>query len=709
MCEVCTNTSLKVNINQYDPTRTLTLRNAFVANMNRRFKQLARAVTKAVVTEDVFGLNQPDVQTYAQPIGQGAFVYKTTSEKIEAFLIWLRQMEDALILEFGTSAEFGVWQQVPWTNVYISKAYQQGTLRAQQELRKAGLTIILADEAGVIYINPVSVEKLRILYTRVFNELRGITTLMDEQISRILTQGLLEGQSPRVLARMINRAIIGGGDTLGLDIQYINKTGKQVSYFMPGRRRAEILARTEIIRAHHIATVQEYKTWGAHGVYVLAEWSTAGDGRVCAECAALEGTLWGLDEIEFMIPVHPQCFIDQQIPIYTSRGWKKIVDIKVGDRVLTHKHRFKKVTQLIRGKQISNVVKFKFKGNLWLSMTENHPVLVEEKGIKKWVAAKDITIEHRVFVLANKCKRCGKAIPYFRKYCSQSCLSKDITDRQWANPGHRKLISGKAKAQMKREYVDGTRNKYVITKKANVKTRQLVQDGKFHLNTPELRELVRKVTNTPEMCRASSERMKKNNPMNNLVIREKARASLMNTLKNHPEKRLNVRMAKHRKSGRKTSIEKKVAKLLDFLGVDYVFQYPILRYNVDFAIPDLHIVIECDGLYWHKDKRADLKRQRKIEKEGWFVLRYTDVEINSNFDIIENELQRVLCNHTGRYNTMELEIEKITTYTTKYNKTTYNFSVADDESYIAKGIVVHNCRCVSIPFVDKTRTKQGGE
>jgi SPP1 gp7 family putative phage head morphogenesis protein len=76
---------------------------------------------------------------------------------------------------------------------------------------------------------------------------------------------------------------------------------------MSGRRRAEILARTEIIRSHHLATIEEYRTWEVEGVYVLAEWATAGDSRVCTVCAPLQGTIWTLDEIEPMIPRHPQC------------------------------------------------------------------------------------------------------------------------------------------------------------------------------------------------------------------------------------------------------------------------------------------------------------------------------------------------------------------------------------------------------------------
>ena len=31
----------------------------------------------------------------------------------------------------------------------------------------------------------------------------------------------------------------------------------------------------------------------------------------------------------------------------------------------------------------------------------------------------------------------------------------------------------------------------------------------------------------------------------------------------------------------------------------------------------------------------------------------------------------------------------------------YNLSVEEDESYVAKGIVVHNCRCIFLPWSER--------
>jgi len=120
------------------------------------------------------------------------------------------------------------------------------------------------------------------IYTRTFNELKGITDAMDQQISRELAEGLARGDGPEVMARRINDRV----DKVGLS-------------------RARTLARTETIRAHHSATIQEYRNAGVEGVKIKAEWSTAGDGNVCELCALLEGQEYELDTIEGMIPRHP--------------------------------------------------------------------------------------------------------------------------------------------------------------------------------------------------------------------------------------------------------------------------------------------------------------------------------------------------------------------------------------------------------------------
>jgi len=683
-----------------DPTNTAVLARSFDRQLMLRFGKVKKAIRQAVNTQDVFGLkpvvfSSPTV--YATLPGPKAFAFNTTGGKVNSFIDWLKAQVDADILDIDFFQQSGSAVNKAWTDIYITDSYTRGVQRARLELKKAGYAVPaeLADATGGIgasLSSPFHVDRLGALYTRTFNDLKGITDAMNNQISRVLTEGLMNGDSPYLISRKLTAVIDGSGKTLGIT--------DTLGRFIPAERRAKMLARTEIIRAHHVATIQEYKNWGAEGVTVQAEWSTAGDSRVCNLCAPLQGKFYTLEAIQPMIPRHPNCFINGQVPIYTTNGWKKIRDIEIGDYVLTHKKRFQKVYALPRTKkQTPEVVKFTFKGGTTLTMTINHQVLKSNTGgtIGRWKEAGDFIIGENITILANKCKRCGNPIPYYNTYCSKRCNSLDITDKQWSNPEHRKNISKKNSASMLHQYKVGLRDKDTVTKAANEKTRQLVKEGKWILQQESVRESGRHLTNTKEHREASTKRMKENNPMYNMETRKKVQITLAKTLELYPEKRINARMAKHRKSGRKTYIETRMALLLDKMGVDYVFQYPILRYNTDFAIPTLKIVIECDGEYWHKDKEKDAIRQKNIENEGWFVLRYTGAKINQCLDEIENELARVVGNHTGEYNTTSLEIESIKKWKVTHPRTLFNLSVEQDESYMAKGIVVHNCRCLALP------------
>jgi SPP1 gp7 family putative phage head morphogenesis protein len=677
-------------IQNYDPTRTTVLRSQFMKDMERRFTMLARDIKKAIIEDDIFGLIEPKhdlvkIITVNETPGKEAFKFATSQEKVNGFMTWLKQQEKQGLLQITTIPTSGTPIEKAWTDQYIQDSYKRGVTRARYEMGTAGMGTPGMDTTGGISASmstPFHMDRVGMLYARTFEDLIGITAAMDSNISRILSQGMVDGDGPRSLA------------------------GKIVDATKISRNRAMTLARTEIIRAHHSAMVQEYKNWAVEGVVVKAEWVDAGF-NVCPECAKNNGKIFDLNEIEGLIPLHPNCFVDSQIPVYTSEGWKAIGKVKVGDYVLTHEKRFKKVYALPRSKGNENteVITFKFKGDIKISITANHPILIKKGNRLIWKEAGKCTIEDKVMFLADTCQRCNTSIPYFRKYCSRICLSLDITDRQWANPEHRKNVSEKNSISNKLQYASGERDRFETTRKANEKTRELVKEGNWILQEKWVHDKSNEVNNTPEQRKASSERMKLNNPMNDPIVKEKAQEALRIVYQKFPEKRLNARMARLRCSGNMTWIEKRMADLLDRIGIEYISQYPILNYNADFVIPSLRIVIECDGEHWHQDKEKDAIRQKRIEDEGWFVLRYTGTKINQCIDEIGAELLRVVSNHRGKYNTVNWEIESIKRWNLKTNRTLYNLSVEGDESYIAKGLIVHNCRCIALPTMPEKGVK----
>jgi SPP1 gp7 family putative phage head morphogenesis protein len=659
--------------------------------MRKRFDDIAILIYKAITERDCFGMQESSSLGVFQELpATRAFAFATSAEKIQAFMAWLQEQVDRGILTVGLARQLGQAVQEAWTDMYLLDSYKRGVLRARYELKRAGYDVPSIEASGGIDVAMNTVfhmDRVGLIFIRAYNELKGVTDAMGMQISRVLAQGMADGDGPRTVARKLVTTITGRGDTLGVR--------DSLGRWIPAKRRAEMIARTEMIRAHHVATIQEYRNWGVLGIRVLAEWVTAGDDRVCDVCASLEGKKFTLDEVEGMIPVHPNCFIDKQIPIYTSEGWKSIGDVEIGDLVLTHKRRFKKVYALPRHQEQANVVTFKFKGGLNLSMTENHPVLVEGG---TWKPAKDCVEGEKIMLLGNTCKRCGEPIPYFRKYCSRTCLSKDITEKQWNDPKHRENISKKVRKNMLEQYATGERDGSKITEKAHVAIREMVKKGAHPFQDSEVNKKAQLTANTPENIKRNSERMKNNNPMKDPVVKEKARKSLEKLYAEHPEKRLNVRMAKHRKSGVFTWIEKRMSLCLDKMGIQYVSQYPVLRYNLDFAIPELKIGIECDGEQWHQDKEKERIRQERLEKKGWSVLHYSGAQINQHIDEIELELTRILCNHLGDYQLVPWEVESIKHWKMKRKMPMYNLSVEEDESYVAKGVVVHNCRCMCLPW-----------
>ena len=281
-----------------DPTQTLMIRRRYEAEVNKRFRALKGAIRASIVDQDVFGLTQPRPfrplgnadQTSFSPLPERAFQFSTMPEKVDGFMTWLEDQQSQGLLEISSRRQLGHAANSQWQNVYLQSAYQKGVSRARLEMQKAGVSMPIKDQGNIkesvsaAFNRPFHADRVGSIYARAYNELKGVTQAMDTAISRALSDGLLAGKGPLDIARDINKQVDGIGIA-----------------------RARLIARTETIRAHHVATIQEYRNAGVLGIKVKAEWLTAGDSRVCAECAALQGRVFTLDEIEPLIPLHPQC------------------------------------------------------------------------------------------------------------------------------------------------------------------------------------------------------------------------------------------------------------------------------------------------------------------------------------------------------------------------------------------------------------------
>lgn len=212
--------------------------------------------------------------------------YQSNHEKIKSFQQWLRTQ---VLAELNGVTDAELWRR------YTEAGFKKGAGRAFDDVKAKEKVLAQGQEKLDFYegtkdeflrssfAQPVAVEKVKLLAGRSFDDLEGVTDAMSLRMSRTLTDGLVQGKGPRDVARDLVRELDISG------------------------QRAEMIARTELIRAHAEGQLTALENLGVEEVGVAVEWSTAGDDKVCDLCAELEGVVLKIDEARGMIPRHPLC------------------------------------------------------------------------------------------------------------------------------------------------------------------------------------------------------------------------------------------------------------------------------------------------------------------------------------------------------------------------------------------------------------------
>lgn len=83
-----------------------------------------------------------------------------------------------------------------------------------------------------------------------------------------------------------------------------------------------------------------------------------------------------------------------------------------------------------------------------------------------------------------------------------------------------------------------------------------------------------------------------------------------------------------------TSIERLLLEELDKRTITYKFQYSVgSRFILDFAMPEIRLAIEADGVYWHslpENQERDKRKDNYLRNQGWTILRFSGGEIRQS-------------------------------------------------------------------------------
>lgn len=284
-----------------DPTGTKTVRRQYAAQLTKRYRALMGAVRELVVERDFFGvaggratrdgpaganatgspnrpepLPAPDVPLPTQP----GYTFPSDDARISRFRSWLDDTADHVVLGTQDPLSSDVW-----TDDYVRYSYGRGIMHADASLQFQGIDAPQTSIADAFSM-PIHQSTLSMFYRRQYDALKGVNDAMGRQISQALTESLLEGTNPRDAARVINDRVAKIGLT-----------------------RAHMVARTESIWATNEAALFRYEQvlGDTADVTIVAEFTNAGDNRVCAECQALGGTRYKLKDAHNVVPVHPNC------------------------------------------------------------------------------------------------------------------------------------------------------------------------------------------------------------------------------------------------------------------------------------------------------------------------------------------------------------------------------------------------------------------
>lgn len=256
-----------------DPTRTLTLRNKAVSEINRRFKQLNRLIVESVKENKIFVDN-------AKALKKEEFIFLRDGDKLKKFDAWLQGAIAEIILSGSVQKDDS---NINWLLAYIDTAYRKGVKKSTSLMQQRLGKNVIPDLPNLVNLPPHA-RAMELIFTRDFDQLKGITDTMSQQISYVISEGILQGENPNDMAKRITDRV----EKIGIT-------------------RAKLLARTEVINAFNLARINNVDAYSDFlGEEVVFRWISGVDARVRETHRARNNKFYSKDKVAPLIG-EPNC------------------------------------------------------------------------------------------------------------------------------------------------------------------------------------------------------------------------------------------------------------------------------------------------------------------------------------------------------------------------------------------------------------------
>lgn len=208
------------------------------------------------------------------------------------------------------TAEMGEARAKPIIEKFTSQAFIRGSNKALKDLKKVGFEIVVPEGITVL-----DMETYEALVNMSLDLVKGLTEETKKKMAFEIRQSLLKGEGTREIAARIR------------------------SVANMAKSRADMIARTETIRAFNTAAEKRYKLAGVKKYQFIA----AKEERTCMRCLSHDGKIYRFDDAGApKPPLHPRCRCTI-VPVITGKEPEVVKSIKRETREIA----FDKASEII--------------------------------------------------------------------------------------------------------------------------------------------------------------------------------------------------------------------------------------------------------------------------------------------------------------------------------------------------------------------------